>query len=264
MIGAGQAGLATSYWLSRHGVEHQLLERRPELGGAWQDRWDSFYLNTPNFSFLLPELTYDGPEPDAFLPRDEVIGLFRDYAARINAPVRLGTEVTRVGVGRRRLRGRDQSGPLAGTERGPRERRLPASRASRRPPPDFRGTSASCTATTTATRSSFPTAPCWWWAPGSPAGRSPRTCSTPAGTVHLSVSTCPEAPRRYRGQDVFHWILQLNLHGPDVRHQRPPGGPAPLPGRALYVQPADLRQRRRPQHPSAGPRPPGRPAARPV
>ncbi|MET4097085.1 NAD(P)-binding protein [Arthrobacter sp. UYCu712] len=68
MIGAGQAGLATSYWLSRHGVEHQLLERRPELGGAWQDRWDSFYLNTPNCSFLLPELTYDGPEPDAFLP----------------------------------------------------------------------------------------------------------------------------------------------------------------------------------------------------
>ncbi|MET4097084.1 NAD(P)-binding domain-containing protein [Arthrobacter sp. UYCu712] len=33
--------------------------------------------------------------------------------------------------------------------------------------------------------------------------------------VHLSVSACPEAPRRYRGQDVFHWILQVNLHGPE-------------------------------------------------
>ncbi len=43
-------------------------------------------------------LSYDGPEPNAFLPRDEVIGLFRDYAARIKAPVRFGTEVTRVGV----------------------------------------------------------------------------------------------------------------------------------------------------------------------
>ena len=98
VIGAGQAGLATSYWLSRHGVDHHILEQRPELGGGWQDRWDSFYLNTPNFAFLLPELSYDGPEPDAFLPRDEVIGLFRDYAARTKAPVRLGTEVTRVGV----------------------------------------------------------------------------------------------------------------------------------------------------------------------
>ena len=28
IIGAGQAGLATSYWLSRAGVEHQLLDRR--------------------------------------------------------------------------------------------------------------------------------------------------------------------------------------------------------------------------------------------
>jgi cation diffusion facilitator CzcD-associated flavoprotein CzcO len=39
VIAAGQAGLATSYWLSRHGIEHQLLERRPELAGAWQDHW---------------------------------------------------------------------------------------------------------------------------------------------------------------------------------------------------------------------------------
>lgn len=50
VVGAGQAGLATSYWLGRAGVEHRLLERRPALGGAWQDRWDAFVLNTPNFS----------------------------------------------------------------------------------------------------------------------------------------------------------------------------------------------------------------------
>lgn len=34
IIEAGQAGVATSYWLSRAGVEHQLLERRETLGGA--------------------------------------------------------------------------------------------------------------------------------------------------------------------------------------------------------------------------------------
>jgi hypothetical protein len=45
---------------------------------------------------MLPGLTYDGPEPDAFLPRDAVIDLFRDYAQRIAAPVRLGTEATRI------------------------------------------------------------------------------------------------------------------------------------------------------------------------
>lgn len=28
IIGAGQAGLATSYWLTQAGVEHRILERR--------------------------------------------------------------------------------------------------------------------------------------------------------------------------------------------------------------------------------------------
>ncbi|MDQ0802107.1 hypothetical protein [Arthrobacter sp. SLBN-112] len=50
VVGAGQAGLATSYWLAQRGGEHRIVKQRPALGGAWQDRWDSFYLNTPNFS----------------------------------------------------------------------------------------------------------------------------------------------------------------------------------------------------------------------
>ncbi|WP_308190843.1 FAD-dependent monooxygenase [Arthrobacter hankyongi] len=54
VIGGGQAGLATSYWLTRYGVEHLVLERRGSLGGVWQDRWDSFCLNSPNYGILLP------------------------------------------------------------------------------------------------------------------------------------------------------------------------------------------------------------------
>ncbi|WP_091253890.1 FAD-dependent monooxygenase [Arthrobacter sp. ok909] len=30
-MGAGQAGLATSYWLAQHGVEHHVLERRDRI-----------------------------------------------------------------------------------------------------------------------------------------------------------------------------------------------------------------------------------------
>lgn len=73
-----------------------MLEAQDALGVARQDRWDSFYLSTPNFSFMLPGLTYEGPEPDAVLPRDAVIDLFRDYAQRIAASVQLGTEATRI------------------------------------------------------------------------------------------------------------------------------------------------------------------------
>ena len=94
IIEAGQAGVATSYWLSRAGVEHQLLERRETLGGAWQDRWDAFCLNTPNFSLALPGMPYDGPAPEAFMLRDDLIGYFRHYAESIDAPVRTGADVT--------------------------------------------------------------------------------------------------------------------------------------------------------------------------
>lgn len=80
--------------LTQHGVEHQLLERREALGGAWQDRWDAFCLNTPNFSLALPGMPYDGPAPEAFMLRDDLIGHFRHYAELIDAPVRTGIDVT--------------------------------------------------------------------------------------------------------------------------------------------------------------------------
>ncbi|KUM32477.1 flavin-containing monooxygenase [Arthrobacter sp. EPSL27] len=214
VIGAGQAGLATSYWLTRNGVEHELLERRDALGGAWQDRWDSFYLNTPNFGFLLPELTYNGPEPDAFLPRDEVIALFRDYAARIKAPVRLGTEVTRVGVAGGRFRvettqGRWQARNVVLANGAFQVPRIPPAAVglpghlrqlhshAYRNPRQLPGGAVLVVGT------------------GQSGGQITEDLLDAGRQVHLSVSSCPEAPRRYRGRDVYHWILQLNLHGPD-------------------------------------------------
>jgi putative flavoprotein involved in K+ transport len=235
VIGAGQAGLATSYWLSRAGVEHQLLEQRPELGGAWQDRWDSFYLNTPNFAFLLPGMMYDGPEPDAFLPRDEVIELFRDYARRIAAPVQLGTEVTRVAradggaadVGFAND-GFADGGPAAGGEfavdtnqgrwlarnvvlaNGAYQRpRIPAS-AAKLPrhilqlhSHDYRNPA------------QLPDGAVLVVGTGQSGGQITEDLLAAGREVHLSVSACPEAPRRYRGQDTFYWLLEVNLHGPD-------------------------------------------------
>lgn len=214
VIGAGQAGLATSYWLARHGVEHQVLERRDALGGAWQDRWDSFYLNTPNFSFMLPGLTYDGPEPDAFLPRDAVIGLFRDYAQRIAAPVLLDTEATRIGRADGGFSVETTGGQFAaqnvvlanGAFQLP---RIPAASAGLPPhvlqlhSHDYRNPQ------------QLPGGAVLVVGTGQSGGQITEDLLAAGREVHLAVSTCPEAPRRYRGQDVFHWILQVNLHGPE-------------------------------------------------
>ncbi|WP_426976369.1 flavin-containing monooxygenase [Pseudarthrobacter sp. O4] len=213
VIGAGQAGLATSYWLTQHRVEHQALERRATLGGAWQDRWDSFYLNTPNFSFMLPGLTYDGPEPDAFLPRDAVIDLFRDYAQRIAAPVQLGTEVTRIARERGRFSVETTDGRFTAENvvlaNGAFQRpRIPAASAGlpgcvhQLHSHDYRNPQ------------QLPDGAVLVVGTGQSGGQITEDLLAAGREVHLSVSACPEAPRRYRGQDTFYWILQINLDGP--------------------------------------------------
>ena len=99
VIGAGQAGLATSYYLSQRSIPHVVLERS-EIGEAWRsDRWDSFRLLTPNWTIRLPGLASAGDDPDGFLAREEVVRCLEEYAAQIGAPVQRGVEVTRVSRG---------------------------------------------------------------------------------------------------------------------------------------------------------------------
>ncbi len=96
VIGAGQAGLATSYWLTQRGIEHVVLERG-NVGESWRSRrWDSFALNAPNWIFRLPGYSYAGPDPDAFMLKNELVDEFTGYARLINAPVEEQTEVSRV------------------------------------------------------------------------------------------------------------------------------------------------------------------------
>jgi putative flavoprotein involved in K+ transport len=93
VIGAGQAGLATSHELTQRGVEHLVLERG-RIGETWRRRWDSFCLVTPNWSVQLPGHGYDGEDPDGYMPRDEIVAYLERYAATSKAPVREGVEVS--------------------------------------------------------------------------------------------------------------------------------------------------------------------------
>ena len=95
IIGAGQAGLAVSYWLTKQRREHLILERDPYVASAWRDgRWDSFTLVTPNWTVQLPGFHYAGPEPDGFMAKAEVVDYFERYAASFGAPVEYGRHVT--------------------------------------------------------------------------------------------------------------------------------------------------------------------------
>src|SRR3990170_1916581 len=99
VIGAGQAGLAMSWYLREDDRDHVVLERRPTLGGGWQDRWEAFRLVSPNWTASFPGMPYDGDDPDGYMPRDEIAGRVARYAAAIGAPV-----VIEAGVDRLRAR----------------------------------------------------------------------------------------------------------------------------------------------------------------
>ena len=92
VIGGGQAGLATSYELTRSGTDHVVLER-DRIGSAWRNRWDSFCLVLPNWALRLPGHSYTGDDPDGFMPRDEVVAFLEGYASASDAPVRVGVGV---------------------------------------------------------------------------------------------------------------------------------------------------------------------------
>jgi len=94
IIGAGQAGLAVSYLLTQESIQHLILERGG-IGESWRSqRWDSFYLNTPNWSNNLPGMEFDLNAPNAFGHRDQIVSYLERYALSFDAPVRENAEVT--------------------------------------------------------------------------------------------------------------------------------------------------------------------------
>ena len=96
VIGAGQAGLAASFHLTRRGIEHVVLERG-RVGETWRSqRWTSFVLNTPDTLSQLAGESNDPETAEAFLPLDAWLARLQAYADRLELPIRTGTTVTRI------------------------------------------------------------------------------------------------------------------------------------------------------------------------
>lgn len=97
IIGAGQAGLSVSHYLTEQGRDHVVLERATRFAEPWRTgRWDSFTLVTPNWALQLPGCPYHGDNPDGFLDRTDVVRYIEEYAASFRPPVRFGVEVSAV------------------------------------------------------------------------------------------------------------------------------------------------------------------------
>jgi putative flavoprotein involved in K+ transport len=96
VVGGGQAGLSISYHLKERGIAHLVFERKTAMHAWKENRWDSFCLVTPNWQCDLPGHPYDGPDPDGFMKREEIIDYLTAFRDKVDAPLREGVSVLRV------------------------------------------------------------------------------------------------------------------------------------------------------------------------
>lgn len=234
VIGAGQAGLAMSHELAACGIQHQVLEARERLGGAWLDRWDSFCLVTPNFACLLPGHPYDRPDADAFMPRDEIVGYLERYARSFDAPVRFGEHVRRLTRENGGLRLDLAAGEVVARHvvvaTGAWQRpRIPA------PSADLPKRIAQLHTHDYRSEAALPPGAVLIVGAGQSGAQIAEELLEAGRTVYLATSRVGRAPRRYRGRDIVHWLLTWGARGAELGV--PPRTVAELPSPAARFAP---------------------------
>jgi putative flavoprotein involved in K+ transport len=235
VVGAGQAGLLMSDLLRAAGREHLVLDRRPALGGGWQDRWDAFRLVGPNWTTSMPSHPYAGDDPDGFMTRDELIAFFRAYAAAIDAPVELETDVTRLralepadGRGAARFRLTTSRGDIDARDvivaGGPFQvPHVPAIAG------DFDPAIRQVHAHTYRNPESLEPGGVLVVGTGQSGVQLVEELVEAGREVTLAVGHCWRAPRWYRTKDIFWWLRMLGTRGREVGAGLPPADQLPDP-----------------------------------
>jgi putative flavoprotein involved in K+ transport len=239
VVGAGQAGLIMSRLLTTAGREHVVIERRETLGGGWQDRWDGFRLVSPNFIASLPDFPYEGPQPDGFMTRDEIVGRVRAYADIVGAPVVAGTEVQALsadGAAGHRFHLETTRGPIAADS--------VVSATGAFHVPRIPKAADAIPASVFQLHSHHYRSPEQLPPGGILIVGSGQTGVQVAEELHhagrevvLSTGQCWRIPRRYRGYDCFWWIRQIIERGAAYDTFLPTVDQLPTPGARFACNP---------------------------
>jgi putative flavoprotein involved in K+ transport len=166
--------------------------------------------NTPNWGQRLPGFHYAGAEPDAFAPLPEVIAYLEGYAASFAAPVREDVDVTGV----RRRNGafvvETSDGELdAGNV-------VVAAGAYQSPTPSTLSEHLSSSVFQLHTRDykrpdQLPDGGVLIVGSGQSGCQIADELLDTGRSVYLSVGRCQWLPRRYRGRELLHWLLETGL-----------------------------------------------------
>jgi cation diffusion facilitator CzcD-associated flavoprotein CzcO len=102
VIGAGQAGLSSAYFLRRAGMDFAVLDANPAPGGAWQHRWPSLRMATVHGIFDLPGMKFPPPAASE-QAATAVPAYFAAYEREFDLPVYRPVTVSAVRPGPRLL-----------------------------------------------------------------------------------------------------------------------------------------------------------------
>lgn len=211
VVGAGQAGVATSEHLGALGIPHLVLERS-RIAERWRsERWDSLVANGPAWHDRFPGMEFEGFGPDEFVPKEKVADYFEAYARKINAPIRCGVNVTSV------TRQTGKPGFLVETSQGQieAERVVIATGPFQRPqipaiaPKDDRLYQIHSTAYRNPAQ--LPEGAVMVVGAGSSGVQIADELNRAGRKVYLSVGAHGRPPRAYRGRDFVWWLGVLGL-----------------------------------------------------
>ncbi len=221
VVGGGQAGLSVAHALQTRGIRPLVLEKH-RVGYAWdQQRWDSFCLVTPNWQCRLPDFPYDGPDPDGFMGKAEIVAYLQRFAAHAAVDLREGVAVERLqrhGAGYRLI---TAEGPLEADHvvvatggyhtprRHPDAARLPAE-VLQLDARDYRNAA------------SLPEGPVLVVGSGQSGCQIAEDLFLEGRQVHLSVGSAPRSPRRYRGRDVVDWLDRMGHYAMPIGEHSDP------------------------------------------
>ncbi|MER7251354.1 MSMEG_0569 family flavin-dependent oxidoreductase [Kribbella sp. NPDC000426] len=210
VVGGGQAGLATSWYLTRRGIDHVVLEA-DRAGGEWRNRrWDSFCLVTPNWQCRLPGFAYGGLDPDGFMGRDQIVEYLEDYSRSYDVPLVEGVRATQLDHGYRITTtagtiSADQVVIATGPYQRPRIPRL----AERLPVTQLHSSEYK-------NPDQLPPGDIVVVGTGQSGCQIAEDLHLAGRQVHLLTGTAPRVARSYRGADVVTWLDRMGYYAKGI------------------------------------------------
>lgn len=96
VIGAGQAGLTSAYYLRKTNLSFLLVDKNNEIGKSWKERYDSLKLLTVNANNSLPGFPIDNPT--SFPTKDEYADYLKRYAKHFHFPIELNRPIKKLSI----------------------------------------------------------------------------------------------------------------------------------------------------------------------